>query len=61
MTWRLKDHVTKSDDKTHRFMDRNRPKGLRKNSVRDKKERRRMNHPATMNRKSQKHGRQNCC
>lgn len=53
-------YETKSDEKTHRFMDRNKPKGLRKNSNRAKLERKKSTkkgYVASLNRKKRKHGR----
>jgi len=50
-------YETKPDENTHRFMDRNKPKGLRQNSTRDKRERYLNKHKSTVNRKRRKHGR----
>ena len=50
-------YETKPDDKTYRFMDRNRPKGLRKNSNKDKRERYLLRFKSTANHRRNKHGR----
>ena len=55
-----KNFHTKSDDKTHRFMDRNRPKGGPSNSNKAKLERKKSTKKgfvASLNRKRKKHGR----
>lgn len=57
MTGKKEVNEYKSDDKTHRFMDRNRPKGLRKNSNKDKRERYLLRFKSTANHRRNKHGR----